>query len=156
MVGDLKNFLFPNNDWLVETTADEPADLERYLQDENAELNQHNRKLRLPGVIGILPIRNAVAFPGTVTPLAIGRKRSQRLLADTKPNESIIGLVTQRNPETDRPNFNDIHSVGAAATVLKVIRMPQGPPHYSPQHWSVQNSKRDSYRAVPKGQSSTT
>jgi len=129
MVGDLKNFLFPNNDWLVETTADEPADLERYLQDENAELNQHNRKLRLPGVIGILPIRNAVAFPGTVTPLAIGRKRSQRLLADTKPNESIIGLVTQRNPETDRPNFNDIHSVGAAATVLKVIRMPQGPTH---------------------------
>ncbi|MHC4604199.1 MAG: endopeptidase La, partial [Planctomycetota bacterium] len=88
-----------------------------------------NHEFKLPDVIGILPIRNAVAYPGTVMPLAIGRERSKRLLANTKPNKSVIGLVTQHNPKTDRPDFDDIYSVGTSATVLKVIKMPQGSIH---------------------------
>jgi ATP-dependent Lon protease len=129
MGSDLENFLFTDSNWLIEMAAEEPPDLEHSLLNENMELHEDNRRLKLPNVIGILPVRNAVAFPGTVTPLAIGRDRSKRLLADTRPNESVIGLLTQRNPETDRPNFDDLYSVGAAATVLKVIKMPQGPTH---------------------------
>ncbi|HUW17870.1 MAG TPA: endopeptidase La [Sedimentisphaerales bacterium] len=111
-------------------TEKEPVGFEQYLQSGGDQPDEENaNKLKLPEVIGILPIRNAVAFPGTVTPLAIGRERSRRLLEDTKTNETIIGLVTQRNPETDRPNFEQLYTVGAAATVLKVIKMPQGPTH---------------------------
>jgi len=109
--------------------TEDPTNLEHYLHNENDQLREHNHEFKLPDVIGILPIRNAVAFPGTVTPLAIGRRRSRALLDDIKPNESIIGLVTQRNPEIDRPGFHDIYSVGTAALVLKVIRMPQGSIH---------------------------
>jgi ATP-dependent Lon protease len=107
----------------------DPANLEHYLHKENDQLREHNHDFKLPDSIGILPIRNAVAYPGTVTPLAIGRPRSRALLDDIKPNESIIGLVTQRNPEIERPRFKDIYSVGTAASVLKVIRMPQGSLH---------------------------
>ena len=121
--------LFSNGSWLVEVTAEQSADLEHYLNNENEELREHDRKFKLPGTIAILPIRNAVAYPGTVTPLAIGRQRSKRLLAGIKTNESIIGLVTQRNPKIDRPNFDDLYSVGTAASILKVIKMPQGPIH---------------------------
>ncbi len=103
--------------------------IEQLLQNENKGLHNHNEEFKLPDVIGILPVRNTVAYPGTVTPLAIGRQRSKALIADTKPNESVIGLVTQHNPETDRPDFDDIYSVGTVASVLKVIRMPQGPIH---------------------------
>ncbi len=110
-------------------TAEDFANPEHYLNGENNPLREHNHEFKLPRVIGILPIRNAVAFPGTVTPLAIGRQRSRALLDDIKPNESIIGLITQHNPETDKPDFNDIYSVGTAASILKVIKMPQGPIH---------------------------
>jgi len=132
MENNPKTSPFSNGDWLIEMVAEEPANLEHYLHglnDESAELQENDHESKLPDVIGILPIRNAVAYPGTVTPLAIGRERSQRLLADTKPNESIIGLVTQRNPGIDRPGFSDIYSVGTTASVLKVIKMPQGPTH---------------------------
>ena len=93
---------------------------------EADQSQEHNHEFKLPEVIGILPIRNAVAFPGTVTPLAIGRERSRRLLADAEIDQSIIGLVTQHKPDKDKPDFSDIYSVGTAATVLKVIKMPQG------------------------------
>jgi len=108
------------------TKEDSIASLEQNLKNEAGQSHEHNHEFKLPEVIGILPIRNVVSFPGTVTPLAIGRERSRRLLADAEPNESIIGLVTQHNPETDRPDFSDIYPVGTAASVLKVIKIPHG------------------------------
>ncbi|MHC4337697.1 MAG: endopeptidase La, partial [Planctomycetota bacterium] len=118
---------------LTDPAAEDDADIETYLNKADAESREHagerrsanNHELKLPEVIGILPLRNAVPFPGMVTPLAIGRKKSKRLLADTKPDESVIGLVTQRNPETNMPGFDDIYTVGTTASVLKIIRMPQ-------------------------------
>ena len=129
MYDNPKNPPAGDGDWLVEMIGEDPTALEQYLNAENNETNEQNRKLKLPDVIGILPIRNAVAYPGTVTPLAIGRESSRALLADTIPNESVIGLVTQLNPDVENPNFDEIYTVGAAATVLKVIKIPQGPMH---------------------------
>ncbi|MFA5783477.1 MAG: endopeptidase La [Phycisphaerae bacterium] len=111
----------------IEMPSDEPSDLDLYVgQDNEPGTGQEHC---LPREIGILPIRNAVVFPGTVTPLAIGRKRSQALLEDVKPNETIIGLVTQRNSSTEKPAFADLYKVGTAATILKVIKLPQGSVH---------------------------
>lgn len=112
--------------WPIEMMSEDPVNLEYHLLNETSQSHEHNHIFELPETIGILPIRNAVSYPGTVTPLAIGRERSKHLLADTKPNESIIGLVTQHNPETNRPSFNDIYSVGTAASILKLVRIPQG------------------------------
>ncbi|HUT31039.1 MAG TPA: endopeptidase La [Sedimentisphaerales bacterium] len=129
MASELRYSFFAGGGEHDKPGPDETPSLDEYIHDEDTDLPEPGRDFTLPDVIGILPIRNAVAFPGTVTPLAIGRERSRRLLEDTKTNESIIGLVTQRNPETDKPDFNEIYSVGAAATVLKVVKMPQGPAH---------------------------
>ena len=97
-----------------------------YVNDQDDDTKEPESGFRLPEVIGILPIRNAVAYPGTVMPLAIGRERSKRLLEDTTPNESVIGLLTQRNPETDKPEPKDLYTIGTAASLLKVIKLPQG------------------------------
>jgi ATP-dependent Lon protease len=121
-----ENLFYSNSIWPLKMVIEDPTGFDPYLQNDTAELRDHNHELKLPEVIGILPIRNAVAYPGTVMPLAIGRERSKNLLADIKPNESIIGLVTQHNPETDKPNFSDIYSVGTLASVLKLIKTPQG------------------------------
>jgi len=128
MTSDLKNLLALNSNWLIEAAAEEPARFEPHLYDDDNQSN-NDQELKLPEVIGILPIRNAVAYPGTITPLAIGRKRSKALLADTEPNESIIGLLTQRNPDIDRPDFDNLYSIGTAASVLKVTKLPQGSVH---------------------------
>jgi ATP-dependent Lon protease len=106
--------------------SEDSTNIENYLPGNNTELLYNNNELKMPDVIGILPIRNVVVYPGTVMPLAIGRERSKALLAETKPNESIVGIVTQRNPQTDKPAFDDLYSIGTAASVLKVIKMPQG------------------------------
>lgn len=108
--------------------ADSPAKnpMEPYLNNDSQEFENELTSMKLPEVIGILPIRNTVVYPGTVTHLAVGRERSKTLLADVEPNDSVIGLLTQRNPDIDRPDFGDLYSVGTTASVLKTIKMPQG------------------------------
>ncbi len=132
MGSNLKNFLSPEEQWLMELAGDEPADISPgapRLRKESKSLRTNNQQLKLPDTLGIMPIRNAVVYPGTVTPLAVGRERSKALLAAITPNDSVIGLLTQRNPETDKPGFGDLYTVGTAATVLKTIKMPQGSMH---------------------------
>jgi ATP-dependent Lon protease len=121
--------LFTHNFFLVEIPPEETADIEKYLNEAHEQTRENNHTTKLPKVIGILPIRNVVVYPGTVTPLAIGRDKSKRLVDETKVNETVVGLVTQKTAETNEPGFNDIYSVGSAATILKVIKLPQGSIH---------------------------
>jgi ATP-dependent Lon protease len=127
MTDSSKNLVFVHSGRSIEMIAENPATGEpRTSGGEKTDLRNNNQEVKPPEIIGILPIRNAVAYPGTVTPLAIGRETSKALLADIQPNESMIGLLTQRNPQIEQPGFDDLYSVGTTATVLKVIKMPQG------------------------------
>ena len=78
----------------------------------------------LPGVLPILPIRGVVVFPGTVVPLTLGRPAALKLVDDNLPQSKLIGLVTQRNEEHETPAPDDLHSVGVACQVLKLMRQP--------------------------------
>jgi len=119
-------FLADENEWLDEMADEDSVPVDAYLGDEDQPLQDAGREIEPPEIVGILPIRNTVAYPGTVTPLAIGRRRSKALLAETEPNQTPIGLVTQRNPDIDEPRFKDLYTVGTLASVLKVVKMPQG------------------------------
>jgi len=129
MANKLKNLLYANSVRVIGSPEDEPSEIDVYIETEPQYVVGLGQKLRLPKVIGILPLRNAVAYPGTVTPLAIGRDRSRALLEYTKPNDTIIGLVSQKDPKTEKPGFSDLYDVGTAATMLKVIKLPQGSIH---------------------------
>ncbi|MBW8002011.1 MAG: endopeptidase La [Planctomycetes bacterium] len=129
MITKHKNSLYTNQPFAAKSLDDDPFDFENYFNDDDEHFRNNNDKFKLPDTIGILPIRNAVAFPGTITPLAIGRNKSKALLSNIKPNKSIIGLVTQKNPNIEKPDFNDIYKIGTAASVLKIIKMPQGSIH---------------------------
>ena len=108
---------------------DETRDIESFLVEEDGVSRDTNGEFVLPEILPILPLRNVVAYPGTVTPLAIGRDRSRQLIAEAKPNQTLIGLVAQKSADVDQPGFNDVYSVGTAAMILKTIKMPQGPVH---------------------------
>jgi len=109
--------------------GEEAAGIEPYFEDDNTDSMDQNGEFILPETLPILPLRNVVAYPGTVTPLAIGRDASRELILEAKPNNTIIGLVTQRDADIDDPDFSDIYSIGTAASILKVIKMPHGPIH---------------------------
>lgn len=99
---------------------------ESFLEGENTDSSEGPKEIELPEVIGILPVRNAVIFPGTVAPLAIGREKSRKLLENCRANETIIGLITQKKSDVENPGINDLYRVGTASSILKVIKMPQG------------------------------
>ncbi len=96
-----------------------------YSESAHAFGGESEHEYKIPDVISILPIRNAVAFPGTVMPLAIGRDRSKALL-DELDNDEVIGLVAQKNADIDKPEPKDFYKVGTISSVLKIIQMPQG------------------------------
>lgn len=102
------------------------ASVDPYLNVDETSMSEAEHSFRLPEVIGILPIRSAVAFPGTVMPISVGRQQSRKLIEDVVPHETIFGLVAQRNAATEDPGPEDLYTVGTASSVLKVINMPHG------------------------------
>src|SRR5438046_7815602 len=86
----------------------------------------NGQRLTIPNLLPILPIRNIVVFPGTVMPLNVGRQKSKNLLDEVMPGEKIIGVLTQRNAETEDPQFDDLYQVGVACMILKLFKLPDG------------------------------
>jgi len=76
----------------------------------------------IPDKLPVLPIRGTVVFPGTVSPLGVGRPASRRLLDDSLPHSKMIALITQRDEDDDAPSDDGLYDVGVAAMVLKLIR----------------------------------
>src|SRR5438034_4294360 len=84
------------------------------------------QRLKIPPTLPILPIRNIVVFPGTVMPLNVGRAKSKALLDEVMPAEKLVGVVTQKNPDVEDPGYGDLHTVGVAAVILKLFKLPDG------------------------------
>jgi ATP-dependent Lon protease len=74
----------------------------------------------------ILPLRESVVFPASVTPLAIGQERSIRLVEEAVDNDLTIALVTSRSPEEEAAGAEDLYEVGTSAVVHKMMRVPDG------------------------------
>ncbi len=74
--------------------------------------------------IPILPLRNAVLFPGVVIPLTIGRNKSYKLIKEISKTTKIFGTVTQKAAEIEDPVYDDLYRIGTVAEILKVIEMP--------------------------------
>ena len=77
--------------------------------------------------LAILPIRNAVLFPGAVAPFDVGREKSVALVEDIESfDQPVIAIFAQRDPSTDNPNQADLYPVGVAARVLKALKHSSG------------------------------
>jgi ATP-dependent Lon protease len=75
----------------------------------------------------VLPIRNAVLFPGAVAPFDVGREKSVALVEDVDNlTQPVIAIFAQRDPSTDDPGYEDLYHVGCAARVLKALKHSSG------------------------------
>ncbi|MFN3596353.1 MAG: endopeptidase La [Rubricoccaceae bacterium] len=81
---------------------------------------------QLPETLPVLALRNTVLFPGVVLPITVGRDASLRLVKDAYAGERLVAVVAQRSADVETPSPDDLYGTGTAATILKLIKMPDG------------------------------
>ena len=78
------------------------------------------------GEMGILALRDNILFPGTVTPITIGRKKSLKTLKKAEKNGSLVAAFAQKNVETEEPTMDDLYHVGSVCRVVHLMKLPDG------------------------------
>jgi len=77
-------------------------------------------------MVPLLPLRDIVVFPTMVVPLFIGREKSIAALEHAMGQEKFVLLCTQKDARRDEPKEAEIHRVGTLATILQMLRLPDG------------------------------
>ena len=80
----------------------------------------------LPSELPVLPLRDSVTFPDTLTPLAIGQERSVRLVNDVLVGNRMLVMVASREPEAETPGPDQLYDVGVAGMVARMLKVPDG------------------------------
>lgn len=93
------------------------------LGDEKELLNDN---LNIPDTLPILPLRNTVLFPGVIIPINIGRDKSLKLIKYAYKQGAVIGVIAQKETNTENPRMEDLFKVGTVASILKILEMPDG------------------------------
>jgi ATP-dependent Lon protease len=84
------------------------------------------KKIVVPEILPILPVRDTVLFPGAVLPLTVGRESSLALVNSLQGDEKLLGVVAQLDPRVEDPAAADLHKLGTLAKVHKTVKMPNG------------------------------
>jgi ATP-dependent Lon protease len=87
---------------------------------------RQQRSQAIPAALPILPLREMVPFPDTLTPLAVGQERSVRLVNDVLSGERMLALVASRDPSIEEPAPDDLYDVGVAGVVARMLKVPDG------------------------------
>jgi len=77
-------------------------------------------------VYPVLPLRDIVVFPGMIVPLFVGREKSVKALEEVMRDDKHILVVTQKNAQDDDPSPDQIFETGTIATVLQLLKLPDG------------------------------
>src|SRR3982751_2790696 len=74
----------------------------------------------------VLPLRDIVVFPHMIVPLFVGREKSVKALEEVIKSDTFILLATQKNATDDDPATDAIYDVGTLASVLQLLKLPDG------------------------------
>jgi ATP-dependent Lon protease len=80
----------------------------------------------LPDALPVLPLRETVTFPETLTPLAVGQERSIKLVDDVLGANRMLAMVAARDPEDEEPGPDGLFEVGVVGFVARMLKIPDG------------------------------
>lgn len=95
--------------------------------DELGDLDFDIDKKYLKEEIPILALRNTIIFPGTNLPITVARTKSLKALKTLQGKKGIIGLVCQKDANTEDPEQNDLYDIGVLGEIIRVIEIPNDP-----------------------------
>ena len=88
--------------------------------------NEQSEVIALPDVLPVLPLKDAVIFPYIILPLSISRDPSMLAVEDALNNDRIILLAPQRDGSIEEPGHDDLHEIGTAASIMRMLKLPDG------------------------------
>ncbi|HWX40354.1 MAG TPA: endopeptidase La [Blastocatellia bacterium] len=103
-----------------------PSSPTSIIESELVQVDSSDEKVQIPDVIPVLPLRDIVIFPFMIVPLFVQRERSIRAVESALSENRMILLVAQRDLEKEEPIGSDLYNVGTAATVMRMLKMPDG------------------------------
>ncbi|WP_037409910.1 endopeptidase La [Candidatus Solirubrobacter pratensis] len=80
----------------------------------------------LPDRLPVLPLRDTVTYPDTLTPLAVGQERSIQLVNDALVGNRMLVMLGSKEPELELPGPEQLHTVGVAGVVARMLKVPDG------------------------------
>jgi ATP-dependent Lon protease len=80
----------------------------------------------LPPALPVLPLRETVPFPDTLTPLAIGQERSVQLVNDVLAGNRMLVMLASRQPDLEEPGPKELYDVGVVGVVARMLKVPDG------------------------------
>lgn len=83
-------------------------------------------ELTVPDSLALLPLQNGVLFPDLTVPLFLSRPDHMKLVDDVLVKDRMFAAVAQRDAELEKPSLVDLHRIGVAAYILKMMRTPEG------------------------------
>jgi ATP-dependent Lon protease len=81
---------------------------------------------QLPSALPVLPLRETVPFPDTLTPLAIGQERSVALVNDVLAGNRMLVMAASRQPDLDEPGPDELYDVGVVGVIARMLKVPDG------------------------------
>jgi ATP-dependent Lon protease len=96
------------------------------IEPEEIQIEQTDEQLKLPDSLPVLPLRDIVIFPYMIVPLFVQRERSIRAVEHALAENRMIMLVAQRDLEKEEPIGGDLYNYGTAASIMRMLKMPDG------------------------------
>ncbi|MFM9054236.1 MAG: endopeptidase La, partial [Solirubrobacterales bacterium] len=97
---------------------------------EVVEAGQEEETIRaleeLPDALPVLPLRETVAYPDTLSPLGVGQERSIKLVDDVLAANRMLVMVASREPEDETPGPEQLYDVGVVGVVTRMLKVPDG------------------------------
>jgi ATP-dependent Lon protease len=93
---------------------------------EDVQIAASEEIVSLPDSLPVLPLRDIVIFPYMIVPLFVQRERSMRAVDQALAENRMILLVAQRDLEKEEPSGADLFDYGTAATIMRMLKMPDG------------------------------
>lgn len=78
------------------------------------------------GEMPVITLRDNIFFPGTVSPITVGRKHSIKTLRKLEKTDGMVALLTQKSPDVDNPQTDDLYPIGVVAKLVHTMKMPDG------------------------------
>src|SRR5215831_9879535 len=96
------------------------------LDTQEVQIDTSSGEVTLPDALPVLPLRDIVIFPYMIVPLFVQRERSIRAVEQALAENRMIMLIAQRDLEKEEPVGRDLYNHGTAASIMRMLKMPDG------------------------------